>query len=55
MRHFGRFPNLDKCRPEAIGDVISGTLTYPKIDDLSGTRGGNAVIIQLQRVFENID
>ena len=22
---FGRFSNLDKCQPEAVGDVISGT------------------------------
>ena len=23
MRHFGRFSNLDKCRPEAAGDLVS--------------------------------
>ena len=37
MQYFSPFPNLDKCRPEAGGDVISGvTLDYVGTDVPAG-------------------
>ena len=33
MRHFRPFLNLDKCRPEATADVISGIFVVPVVRD----------------------
>ena len=33
MRHFRRFSNLDECRPESAGDVISDRFVGPVVLD----------------------
>ena len=37
MRHFDRFSNLDKCRPEAVGDVIFGMAVEDVGTDVSAS------------------